>query len=60
MEDCTYQTTVALLEVQIQHVIFSKVLKDGEKLIHHAYIITYTDTKRHKLVSLFMNNVSSK
>ena len=41
MEDCMYQTTDGLMEVRIQHVTFSKVLKGGEILIHHARIITY-------------------
>lgn len=45
MEDCMYQTTDGLMEVRIQHVTFSKVLKGGEILIHHARIITYADTK---------------
>ena len=44
MEDCMYQTTDGLMEVRIQHVTFSKVLKGGEILIHHARIITYADT----------------
>ena len=43
MEDCMYQTTDGLMEVRIQHVTFSKVLKGGEILIHHARIITDTD-----------------
>ena len=43
------------MEVRIQHVTFSKVLKGGEILIHHARIITYADTKKHKLVALLTN-----
>lgn len=51
VEDCMYQTADGLMEVRIQHVTFSKVLKGGEKLIHHARIITYADTKKHRLVA---------
>ena len=39
------------MEVCIQNVTFSKILKDGIVLIHHARIITYVDIKKHKLVS---------
>ena len=59
MEDCMYQTTDGLMEVRIQHVTFSKVLKGGEILIHHARIITYADTKKHKLVALLTNDMES-
>ena len=40
-----YQTADGLMEVRIQHVTFSKVLKGGEILIHHARIITYAKTR---------------
>ena len=33
MEDCMYQATDGLMEVRIQYVTFSKVLKGGEILI---------------------------
>lgn len=51
IEDCMYQTTDGLMEVCIQHVTFSKVLRGGEILIHHARIITYTDTQKRKLIA---------
>lgn len=47
------------MEVRIQHVTFSKVLKGGEILIHHARIITYADTKKHRLVALLTNDMES-
>ena len=47
------------MEVRIQHVTFSKVLNGGETLIHHARIITYADTKKHKLVALLTNDMES-
>lgn len=59
LEDCMYQTTEGFMEVRIQHVTFSKVLKDGAILIHHARIITYVDIKKHKLVSLLTNDMES-
>lgn len=46
MEDCMYQTTEGFMEVRIQHVTFSKVLKGDETLTHHARIITYADTRK--------------
>lgn len=45
IEDCMYQTTEGLIEIRIQNVTFSKVLKDGTILIHHARIITHVDIK---------------
>ena len=59
MKDCMYQTTEGFMEVRIQHVTFSKVLKGGEILTHHARIITYADTRKHKLVSLLTNDMES-
>ena len=59
MEDCMYQTTEGFMEVRIQHVTFSKVLKRGKTLTHNARIITYADTQKHKLVSLLTNDMES-
>ena len=59
MEGCMYQTTEGFMEVRIQHVTFSKELKGGKTLTHHARIITYADTQKHKLVSLFTNDMES-
>ena len=60
IEDRIYQTTEGLMEVRIQNVTFSKMLKDGTILIHHARIITYVDIKKHKLVSLLTNDMESE
>ena len=54
-----YQTTEGFMEVRIQHVTFSKVLKGGETLTHHARIITYADTRKYKLFSLLTNDMES-
>ena len=51
LEDCMYQTTEGFMEIRIQHITFSKVIKGGKTLTHHARIITYADTQKHKLVS---------
>ena len=45
IEDCMHQTYEGLIEVHIQNVTFSKTLKDGTILTHHARIITYVDIK---------------
>lgn len=59
IEDCMYQIDEGLMEVRIQNVTFSKMLKDGTILIHHTNIITYVDIKKHKLVSLLTNDMES-
>ena len=59
IEDCMYQNDKGLMEVRIQNVTFSKILKDGTVLIHHARIITYVDIKKHKQVSLLTNDMES-
>ena len=59
LEECMYQTTEGFMEVRIQHVTFSKVLKGGETLTHHARIITYADTRKYKLFSLLTNDMES-
>ena len=58
--DCMYQTKEGFMEVRIQNVTFSKMLKDGTILNHHARIITYVDIKKHKLVSLLTNDMESE
>ena len=59
IEDCVYQNDKGFMEVRIQNVTFSKILKDGTVMIHHARIITYVDIKKHKLVSLLTNDMES-
>lgn len=59
LKDCMYRTTEGFMEVRIQHVTFSKVLKGGETLTHYARIITYANTQKHKLVSLLTNDMES-
>ena len=59
IEDWMRQNPEGLMEVRMQHVTFSKRLKDGETLVHHARIITYADIRKHKLVSLLTNDMES-
>ena len=59
IEYSMYQTTASLMEIRIQNVTFSKILKDSTSLIRHARIITYVDIKKHKLVSLLTNDLES-
>lgn len=59
LEDCMYQAAEGFMEVRIQHVTFSKVLKGDETLTYHVRIITYADTRKHKLVSLLTNDMES-
>lgn len=56
-EDCIWQTPDGLMEVRIQHVTFTKQVKGGEVLTHHARIITYADERKHRLVSLLTNDM---
>lgn len=57
--DTMYQTSDGLMEVRIQYVTFSKTVKGGETIHHHARIITYVDEKKHKLISLLTNDMDS-
>ena len=58
-EDIMYQTPNGLMEVRLQYVTFSKQVKGGETILHHARIVTYVDVKKRKLVSLLTNDQAS-
>lgn len=58
-EDIMYQTPNGLMEVRLQYVTFSKQVKDVDAIIHNARIVTYVDMKKHKLVSLLTNDLTS-
>ena len=57
--DTMYMSERGLMEYRVQHVTFTKHVKDGEDIIHHARIITYVDIKKTKakLVSLLTNDM---
>lgn len=57
--DMMYQTPDGLMEVRIQNVGFTKQIKGGQTIHHHARIITYADEKKHKLISLLTNDMDS-
>lgn len=59
LSDTMYQTPNGLMEVRIQSVEFSKQLKGGETLIHHARIIIHADEKKYKLISLLTNDMDT-
>ena len=47
---------------RIREVVFTKRVKDGEQINHHARIITYVDIKKTKirLISLLTNDMDMK
>ena len=57
--DTMHMTGNGLMEYRVQHVTFTKHVRDGEDIIHHARIITYVDIKKTKarLVSLLTNDM---
>lgn len=57
--DTMYMSEKGLMEHRVQHVTFTKHVKDGEDIVHHARIITYIDIKKTKakLVSLLTNDM---
>lgn len=59
-DDTMYQSTDGLMEIRVQHVIFTKTTAGGEKIRHKARIITYVDQKsgkKPKLISLLTNDM---
>ena len=57
--DRMYMSPAGLVEYREQHVTFTKHVKDGDDIVHHARIVTYVDTKktRLRLVSLLTNDM---
>ena len=57
--DTMIMSPKGLMEYRIQHVTFTKKVKDGEGIVHHARIITYADIKKTsvRLVSLLTNDM---
>ena len=58
LNDTMYQTPNGLMEVRIQHVCFTKHLKEKE-IIHYSRIVTYVDEKKKKLIPLLTNDMDS-
>ena len=52
-----HQTPEGYMEVRIQHVVFTKSLKDGQTIKHNARLITYVDAKKRKLITLLTNDM---
>lgn len=59
LDDTMYQTLDGLMEVRIQHVVFTKHLKDGNVIRHHSRIITHVNERKHKLIALLTNDMDS-
>lgn len=59
LADTMYMSPDGLMEFRIQHVTFTKHVKDGEDIVHRARIITYAEVKKKKagLVSLLTNDM---
>ena len=57
--DRMYMSPTGLVEYREQHVTFTKHVKDGEDITHHARIVTCVDIKktRVRLVSLLTNDM---
>ena len=55
--DTMYQSHDGLMVLRVQHVVFTKSIKEGERFKHQARIITYADLKKRKLISLLTNNM---
>ena len=57
--DRMYMSPTGPMEYREQHVTFTKRVKDGEDIVHHARIVTYVDIKktRARLVSLLTNDM---
>ncbi len=59
LSDTMNQTPDGLMQVRLQHVAFTKQLKVGDVIKHHARIITHIDERRHKLIALLTNDMES-
>ncbi len=59
LSDTMYQTPDGLMQVRIQHVVFTKQLKGDGIIKHHARIITHVDERKHKLIALLTNDMES-
>jgi hypothetical protein len=59
LNDTMYQTPEGLMEVRVQQVTLNKRMKNEGTLTHQARIITYTDEKKHKFISLLTNDMES-
>ena len=55
LNDTMFQNEGGLMVYRVREVVFTKRVKDGEDINHHARIITYVDIKktRVRLISLF-------
>ena len=59
-EDFMWQNQQGLMEYRIRHVTFHKPIKGGGLISHHARIISYVDTRKHKVIDLLTNDMDSE
>ena len=45
------------MEVRIQYVEFTKLLKDGQSITHKARLITYAKKKKRRIITLLTNDM---
>lgn len=57
LEDVMYQTPEGYMEVRIQYVEFTKLLKDGQSITHKARLITYADVQKRRIITLLTNDM---
>ena len=57
LDDTMYQTPDGQMEVRVQQVSFTKQIKEGPTIIHHARIVRHVDEKKHKLIQLLTNDM---
>ena len=59
LNDTMFQNEGGLMVYRVREVVFTKRVKDGEDINHHARIITYVDIKktRVRLISLLTNDM---
>lgn len=57
LEDVMYQTPEGYMEVRIQYVEFTKLLKDGQSTTHKARLITYADVQKRRIITLLTNDM---
>jgi hypothetical protein len=57
--DTMYMSENGLMQYRVQHVTFTKHVKNSDDIVHHARIITYVDIKKTKarLVLLLTNDM---
>ena len=59
LEDKMYITPEAGMKVRVQKVLFTKKISKEKTVTHMSRIIIYADERKHRLISLFTNDMES-